>query len=245
MEANSAKEMMEKNLKLEEKTRLMTILLLWLWWSEQNNYREEGRRRTATEVAYVTAAMADRFQANKTTTLLLPNSGQIHKWRRPDLGVFKTNSDGAFDSKTGTGAWGLIIRNDEGAMLKAGARREMALQSAFHAELLGCHAGLRAAASLGISQIVLDTDASLVKTAVEGNEYRLAALGGIIAEIQSFMLSEFINCEVFLCPRSCNSGADALAAFRSSLSSGMQSTWDHVPQFIEASVTSDLAESDQ
>lgn len=192
----------------------MTILL---WWSEQNNYRGEGRRRTATEVAYVTAAMADRFQANKTTTLL-PDSGQIHKWRRPELGVFKTNSDGAFDSKTGTGAWGFIIRNDEGTMLKAGARREMALQSAFHAELLGCHAGLRAAASLGISQIVLDTDASLVKTAVEGNEYRLAALGGIIAEIQSFMLSKFINCKVFVCPRSCNSGADALAAFRSSLS---------------------------
>jgi hypothetical protein len=61
----------KKILKLEEKTRLMTILL---WWSEQNNYRGEGRRRTATEVAYVTAAMADRFQANKTTTLL-PDSG--------------------------------------------------------------------------------------------------------------------------------------------------------------------------
>jgi hypothetical protein len=47
MEANSAKEMMEKNLKLEEKTRLMTILLLWLWWSEQNNYREERQKENS------------------------------------------------------------------------------------------------------------------------------------------------------------------------------------------------------
>lgn len=99
----------------------MTILLLWLWWTEQNNFREEGRRRSTTEVAYITAAMADRVQASKTV-LLLPESRQASRWRRPDLGVLKVNSDGAFDSKTGIGGWGFIIQNDEGALVKAGAQ---------------------------------------------------------------------------------------------------------------------------
>ena len=47
----SAKDMMELVLKLEPKTQLSVILLLWLWWDERNKYRQEGRRRSAVEVA--------------------------------------------------------------------------------------------------------------------------------------------------------------------------------------------------
>lgn len=46
LEAGSAKGMVERILKREPKTQLMTILLLWLWWSERNEYSGEGRRRT-------------------------------------------------------------------------------------------------------------------------------------------------------------------------------------------------------
>jgi hypothetical protein len=45
--AESARAMMEEILKLEPKTQLAVVLLLWLWWSERNKWREEGRRRTA------------------------------------------------------------------------------------------------------------------------------------------------------------------------------------------------------
>ena len=60
--AESARAMMEKILKLDSMTQLKVVLLLWLWWTERNKWREEGRRRTVVEVAYVTAALADRFQ---------------------------------------------------------------------------------------------------------------------------------------------------------------------------------------
>jgi hypothetical protein len=54
--------MLEFVLKLESKTQL-TVILLWLWWDERNKFIEEGRRRSVLDVAYVTAALADRFQA--------------------------------------------------------------------------------------------------------------------------------------------------------------------------------------
>lgn len=60
--------------------------------------------------------------------------------------------------------------------MKAGAGREDHLQNAFHAELLGCLAGLRMAASLGILCITLETDASLVKMELEGDDYRLSSM---------------------------------------------------------------------
>jgi hypothetical protein len=69
--------------------------------------------------------------------------------------------------------------------VKAGTRGEAFLQSAFHAELLGCVAGLKEAARMGLSSVCLETDASMVKSAIEGDEYRLSALGGIITELKS------------------------------------------------------------
>jgi hypothetical protein len=54
--------MLEFVLKLESKMQL-TVVLLWLWWDERNKFIEEGRRRPVLDVAYVTAALVDRFQA--------------------------------------------------------------------------------------------------------------------------------------------------------------------------------------
>jgi len=93
----------------------------------------------------------------------LPDFRQNPKWTKPQQGNFKVNSDGAFDHRNGSGGWGFIIRDDQGAVVTAGAGKEQFVQSAFHAELLGCLAGLKAAAQLGIRRIVLETDASLVK----------------------------------------------------------------------------------
>ena len=54
-------------------------------------------------------------------------------------------------------------------MHKVGAGREMFLQNAFHAELLGSLERPGMAASVGIAHIILETDASTVKTALEGD----------------------------------------------------------------------------
>jgi hypothetical protein len=58
-EAQSARQMMEMILKMTGKEQLTVVMLLWLWWGERNKWREEGRRRTASDLAYVAA-----FHAN-------------------------------------------------------------------------------------------------------------------------------------------------------------------------------------
>jgi len=125
-EFTSPKEMLRFILKLEPKTQLTVILLLWLWWDERNKFREEGRRRSALEVAYVTAALADRVQTKGTQTPL-SDFRQCLKWDKPQQGVLKVNSDGAYDSATGSGGWGFIIRDDQGLMVMAGAGKEQFL----------------------------------------------------------------------------------------------------------------------
>ena len=51
--------MMEMVLKMKGKEQLTVVMMLWLWWGEQNKWREEGRRRTATDLAYVAVFQAD------------------------------------------------------------------------------------------------------------------------------------------------------------------------------------------
>lgn len=219
VQANSARAMMDKVLKLDLKKQLMVVLLMWLWWDERNKRREEGRRRTAVEVAYVTAALTDRFQKQAGNVLLSENR-QVQKWTKPPPGVFKINADGAFDSKSSHGGWGFIIRDDQGSMVKASAANKKHLLDPLHAELLACLAGVRMAALMGLSQVILETDAALVNSALEGDEYRLSAWGGIITEIRLLLMTEFNSFSICKCPRMCNSVVDALAAYGSRVLSG-------------------------
>jgi hypothetical protein len=65
---------------------------------------------------------------------------------------------------------------------------------------------------MGIARVVLETDALTVKNALEGDDYRLSTLGGLIAETKHLMASEFVSCKVRFCPRVCNRIAHELAS---------------------------------
>lgn len=145
-ESVTAMDMMEKVLNLDQKTQTMVVLLLWLWWDERNKWREEGRRRLGSKVAYIVVAMTDKLKANslpkQVPTQLLSDNRQKAAWTRPKPDVLKLNTDGAFLEPASEGGWGCVIRDHQGAVHKVGARREKFLQSAFHAKLLGCLGGL-------------------------------------------------------------------------------------------------------
>ena len=63
----------------------------------------------------------------------------------------------------------------------------------------------------------------LIKTALEGDEFRLSAMGRVITEIWLLLMSEFVSYSVNVCPRFCNKVVDTLAANGHRVSSGTQS----------------------
>jgi hypothetical protein len=52
--------------------------------------------------------------------------------------------------------------------------------------------------SLGAAQNYFGDIASLVKITLEGDEYRLSALGGIVTELRFLLMSEFVDARVVL-----------------------------------------------
>jgi hypothetical protein len=119
-----------------------------------------------SEVAYIATFLADHSRETGRQQAL-SGTQQCRKWQRPQLGEPKLSSDGAFDGGRKEAGWGFAIRDDSGRVLKSGAGREDFLPDPFHAELLGCLAGLRAAADTGITHLVVETHATLDKTTLE------------------------------------------------------------------------------
>jgi ribonuclease HI len=195
-------------LKMKGREQLTVIMLLWLWWGERNKWREEGRRRTAANLAYIAEFHADL--ASKTDGRLLSDFRQRTQWQRPRAGELKLNTDGAFNGDKHDGGWGFLIRDDQGRVVSSGAGREDFLLYAFQAELLGCLAGLQEATKLGIQSITLQVDAALVQEAIQTDAFRLASSGGVITEIKQLIGAEFVSCSISVCKRDCNKVAHSL-----------------------------------
>lgn len=82
----------------------------------------------------------------------------------------------------------------------ARAARKAFLQSAFHGELVGGVEGLKMVSRLGMARAVLATDVLTVKVAVEGDDYSLSSMGGVITVLKHLMATEFISCSVNVVP---------------------------------------------
>jgi len=243
-EAGSARGVMETILKLKGKEQLTVILLLWMWWNERNKRRENGRKHTPAEVAYMAAAYAENY-LRKETEMLLPVNRQSPSWEKPPGGWCKVNSDGAFHKENKSGGWGYVIRDDQGQVLKAGAGFEDFLLSVLHAEPLGCAARIQEASRLGIENLCIETDASLLKEVLESNGYRLSEIGGIVTEMKVQLAADLSSRFIIVCNRVSNRVAHSLAAIGCKFPSRQYVTWEGVPHELEALVISDLADANE
>ena len=149
--------------------------------------------------------------------------------------------DAAFKPNTGQGGWGAVIRNAEGVVVRAGAGNLNRVMDAFHAEMMAAREGVRLAAEAGMGRVILETDAMLVKFALQNDSFRLSTLGGIIWDIKTLAASSFSSVSVIHCYHSCNRVAHELAALGCNSHAGTSLYWDSVPPEVVELVASDLA----
>jgi hypothetical protein len=140
--------------------------------------------------------LTDNFQTTAGERNVLRNLQSKH-WLQPEQGEVKVNSNGAFHEATKSGGWGFVIRDADGQVIRAGAGREEFLQNVFH--------------SMGAGRTILETDATMVRSALEGDDFRLSSMRGIITEIKH-LLDVPVSCKISVCSRVCNKVAHAVAA---------------------------------
>ena len=60
-------------------------------------------------------------------------------------------------------------------------------------ELVACMEGVKAAASLGMNNVCLETDAQQVVWAVQGDEFRLSLVGCLVHELKEFIADNLMT----------------------------------------------------
>jgi len=194
MNCQSGMETINKIWEFEKSKQLKIIVFLWRWWSARNKVNEGGRLQCVAKIqGSVTFFLLEfeKLEVNGKTN----QSTAIQLWKPPPENFYKINTDGAYNQNTRTGGWGFVVRDNKGEVLLAGAGRISRAALALQTEVVGA---LKRAAQLGMTHIILETDASVLASALRSMEIDRSANGCLVRQIQDLMRMEFSCCSVSL-----------------------------------------------
>lgn len=99
---------------------MKSLILLCRWWGARNK-ENAGEKRASVQgtcrLVLLNQSEYDlQFKSDKKH-----GSPAGKAWIPPPPGVYKLNTDAAFNPSTGTGGWGFIARDEMGNFLEGGA----------------------------------------------------------------------------------------------------------------------------
>ncbi|WVZ81971.1 hypothetical protein U9M48_029294 [Paspalum notatum var. saurae] len=178
----------------EEKTLVWKKLWKGRWTRKCKQvteiWKELNLKQVRLELADKDSAMEiirDLVKLNEDAqTMTQPNikgAGQ-QCWKRPPENMLKLNCDGAYHATKSEG-WGFVIRDDDGAVVKAGKVEHA--QDVFQVELIACFQAVKYAMEIGVTNIIIESDSLMVKQAATSEAYRLSDFGGLIWELKDLL----------------------------------------------------------
>uniref|UniRef100_A0ACD5VHH0 Uncharacterized protein n=1 Tax=Avena sativa TaxID=4498 RepID=A0ACD5VHH0_AVESA len=218
-------QLLEKVFALPAETKLRVIALLWCWWTERNKVNHQERRLGVEEFRFLILRLTAEWKEHLEKEIMVP-ARPTRCWLPPPVDVIKINVDGSFLDNSNTGGWGAIGRNHTGEPVFAACGRIPAAAEALQTELLALIHVIPVAEQLGIGRVIISTDCTKLKHAIETSAYDLSRLGPLFMQAKYLMRMAFSNYSVEYCPRACNSPAHRLAALGGVLNHASQ-VWLH------------------
>ena len=133
------------------------------------------------QVAEQTNAMLTQYRANTQASRrpVISNGNGGNRWRAPQAGFVKVNFDGAVFGDSNKSSVGIIIKDNNGAVLASCSKKKKKIQ-AYKAEEIEALAALKAltfAHELGFQNVILEGDALSLIQALKSQEQNLCPLG--------------------------------------------------------------------
>ena len=162
------------------------------------------------------------------------------KWKAPPADYYKLNIDASFDPKMRSGGWGYVARNSEGDFLDGGAGSIIRVFDVLQAEALAALHAVQRAAQLGMSRIILETDAANLGKALTTKDLDRSANGSLFRQIRDLLINDFSFYMISVCPRTCNKVADKLAVYGANIVlPGSYEFLSQAPDFVSDLVSGD------
>ncbi|CAD6336012.1 unnamed protein product [Miscanthus lutarioriparius] len=236
----SRKEVAEKLWTMPPEKQLKIVVWLWRWWTARNKANAGERVQSAREVCNSVQYHLSEFAKLKGPEKQRDQPQKV-KWKPAPDEQYKLNVDAAFSALTRKGGWGCVVRNNAGAVLDIGAGNIQRARSALHADALAALYGLERAEQLGMTRIILETDASNLGKALTTILMDSGPEGALFRQIRFAMARNFVSCSISIRPRSCNRVADCMASHGvAAYPDGGRAFWCQAPNFVNEFVSGDL-----
>jgi hypothetical protein len=110
-----------------------------------------------SQVCFTNGGGCSEFTQKEEKKTRVPN-----KWHPPSAGLFKLNTDGAFNGKSMHGATEAVVRDSNGSLLGAQARWYNRMDDALMAKALAVRDVIELARDMGVTRLQVKSDSSSV-----------------------------------------------------------------------------------
>ena len=175
---------MQKNWKMDEATQQKVWVLLWRWWSARNKVNAREKRKSAQEICSLITFYVTEFEKlKKKEGGNIPK--KLHKWKPPPPGYYKINIDASYQAK----------KKDH---VDRDSLQEIAIGNFWKedVETWSTSQALQRVAELGMTRIVLETDATNLEKGLNSDDLDWNAEGGLFRQIRDIMNHSFVQCVV-------------------------------------------------
>jgi hypothetical protein len=111
------------------------------------------------------------------------------------------------------GAWGFVLRSDQGTFLADTAGTIEHVKSALHAEATACVVAVDGASHLRVYRVMLESDSSTLVHALKTFGYDLSEFGVLLRDIRRSYIIHFDEFEFCFCHHDCNKVAHEFAQY--------------------------------
>ena len=193
------------------------------------------------QVAAQSAEMLAQFKANTEASGMQVRSNETggNRWRAPQAGFVKVNFDGAVFSELNMSGIGVVIRDNNGAVLASCSEKLSQAYKAEETKALAARKALMFAHELGFQRVILEGDALGLIQAWKSQEQNLSPLGLLVEDVKVY-LNHFQRVLYSRVKRNGNSVAHSLAKHAISISDlqvWMEDVSFHIGLFLYSDVT--------
>jgi ribonuclease HI len=168
---------------MKEDEAAIILCSCWAIWNERNARRHgEGGRSVTDSVRWALEVSFDLSNSGRERNKKAPKTKV--RWKLPDDGVIKINTDASFLERTMTGSSGLVVRDHTGALLRAQALWYDNAANVQLMEAIALRDGVRLAVERGYQRVIFETDSLIVVKLCEEEENNRSELMSICQEIR-------------------------------------------------------------
>ena len=213
----------------------MIICGCWSIWNERNSRRHgEGGRSVTSSIRWVMQTCLDLAQAGRDKNKKM--SKIKVRWKPPDQGAIKINTDAGFDQNTMSGSTGLVVRDSRGDLLRAQAIWYNHAANARIMEAIAIRDGAKFALERGYTRVIIESDVEEVVICNDDGQNR-SEIMSICQEIRD-IIGAFSSCSISCIGRAANVAAHLCA--KQASADRRRCLWiNYIPNFLADALQSD------